>query len=166
MSCPVCRKDHGGACHKCPHEADVQAGKYRGREFNKSPCFGCRQSYLDPSNGFRTHVSAEHVAALKVQPPVYDADEPARAEPPAERLAGFLVAWCTLPPKTQRVVSMRLLHVCGHTKHTYKAIGRSLRIYPQEAESRLNRALRDLPVLREAFRLKIVKAVRRKGAAK
>lgn len=116
-----------------------------------------------PGHKFASHVSLDAGATARLPSPS-TADQYGMDDTAADRLSGFIVAWCALPPKTQRVVSMRLLHVCGHSRHTYVDIGKALRIFPQDAEARLNRALRDMPVLREAFALKEAKKLRRRTA--
>jgi hypothetical protein len=60
MSCPVCGKEHHALCHKCPHDAEVKAGKWFNVAFDKTPCFGCRMGQEDRNR----HVCGKEVVSF------------------------------------------------------------------------------------------------------
>lgn len=97
-----------GQCHKCPAQADVQAGKYGDKPFEKTPCFACRGvDYRQfPHRGCT-------VVSFDAAPPVetasrhdaQDADEDSQVKSAVMSYLGILIA---LPALDREIVVARL----------------------------------------------------------
>ena len=98
-------------CTKCPHAADVQAGKYADAQFSKVPCFACRFTGDIPSHKGKVIVSldSQDGAANEIaQADLVDRDTPLQ-ELPAGLLA-FFRTWLALPGPTRDAFAWRMLN--------------------------------------------------------
>lgn len=66
--CPQCGKQHFGHCHKCPHDAEVKAGKYTDMRADKVPCFTCRLPVETRVSGHGTLVPLDESFHETAQP--------------------------------------------------------------------------------------------------
>jgi hypothetical protein len=146
MTCPVCKKKHHSLCHKCPHSADVQAGKYTDRQWNKVPCSGCRLAELaveEPSHQGQTFVEFSAT----------DFDRPNETKPHYDPspLADFLREFILLSRREQIVVVCRYLHMIELEKWGYDRIGKRLSVSPQAAFAIHRRVARKISAIGVMF---------------
>ena len=153
-------------CHRCEHREAVEAGKYAGVVFEKTPCSKC--DLLEDSS---------RTMDVEVDRPVYvpghDEGEaqtyqmvlfPEEAEPEAETtlpvgVMGELVSrLLALPQELRDVVCWRFVGL------SYPRIARKQGITTAGAEARHDRAMRLFPELRKLFARKIAKRQMRNTA--
>jgi len=139
--CPTCGKNHHGLCHKCPHEAEVAAGKYSDREWSKVPCSACRLC-SDPSNHGASHVSIE----------ASDFDRPIEVESEqASQIADFLREFIGLSRREQIVVYCRFAHRAGVEKWPLRRVSARLKITTQAVFAIQRRVARRIPAIGAMF---------------
>ena len=120
-------------CHKCPHAADVAAGKFSDMEFSKTPCFGCRgEPELIRSVPLLPSDAARSTEA--------DADAPSVAR--RLTLSGvvvFLVKLMALDSELRDILLWRFLGL------SFEEIGARLGTTAVAAHLRLQTAIRRMP---------------------
>lgn len=146
MTCPVCRKNHFALCHKCPHHADVQAGKYSNREYSKTPCSGCQLSD-ELSHAGQTFVSVE---ATEFDKPISTSRSP-DVDERFNSFAMFLAEFLRMSRRDQIIVSCRFLHYAGHEKWPYNKIASRLKITFQAVHQAQKKIVRKIPAWKEVF---------------
>lgn len=148
-----------GQCHKCPAQADVAAGKYSDKPFEKTPCFACRKvDYRQFPHRGHTIVSFEatppdETAVFPESVVTEDADD-------VGRFVDFIREFMRLPSETRDIVGYRLLDLHGE-RYTYRMIARKMSVTVQAVESRHRAAIKKIPALGNLFREKTVKQSRR-----
>ena len=146
MSCPVCRKNHRGLCHVCPHQPDVQAGKYRDRVFCKTPCSGCRLSDAPPSGRYLSPYHFDESRHAAVSEPSIEISSDERSEF-LTKVGSFFTQWLTLSPQEQLVTAWRL----ANPDLPIMDFAKSRRIKPQNAHRSLRIARQKMPMLNRMF---------------
>ena len=82
MHCHTCRTtvraivEHNGECHRCPHSAEVTAGRYRNTPWMMTPCSACYMT--DDGNSSQPSDDIEwrgirHGKVVVVDPAIIDA---------------------------------------------------------------------------------------------
>ena len=150
-------------CHKCPHRADVEAGKYRQVPYEATPCAPCqprecslhtlavdtdRPVYLPGREGAECHVDV----------PFPEEAEAARALVPLHVLEELVCRLLSLPAELRDVVCWRFMGL------SYPQIAQSQGITAAGAEQRHVRAMRMFPELRTLFPAKTRRAKTRRRA--
>jgi len=139
--CPTCGKNHHGLCHKCPHEAEVAAGKYQDREWSKVPCSACHLC-AELSNHGASHVSIE----------ASDFDRPMEVEPAqASQIADFLREFIGLSRREQIVIYCRFAHRAGLEKWPLRVIARRFRISSQAVFAIQEKVCKQIPAIGAMF---------------
>ena len=98
-------------CHKCPHRAAVEAGKYADTPFERVPCFACRFTGDIPNHKGRSILSldAEGGAVNEIaQGELADRDTPLPELPTG--LLDFFTTWLELPSLARDSFAWRVLH--------------------------------------------------------
>jgi hypothetical protein len=147
-------------CHKCPHQKDVEAGKYKRVPFAKTPCAKCELEEVS----IRT-------MEVDLNRPVY---MPGGSLPGPEMPGESEVEEMKLPLRVMEEMVRRLLAlpeelrlvVCWRFSGvSYPEIGRRQGITSAGAEARHRRAMEMFPELKELFIAKTVQSKMRRLAA-
>ncbi len=149
-------------CHRCQYREDIDAGKYAGMPFQRTPCAKCelrevslRTMAVDPERPAYVvggEVGAESTCAMVPFPEEAEAGA-AEAKLPVDVMEELVARLLTLPQELRDVVCWRFMGL------EYKEIARKQRITTAGAEARHDRAMRLFPELRQLF---IVKTARQK----
>lgn len=145
MSCPVCKKNHHGLCHKCPHAVDVAAGRYSDRAWEKTPCSACKHAEDAPYN-------PSHQGQTFVELDATDFDRPVEAHTErASEMADFLREFMLLSRREQIIVQCRYLHITGIEDWRLCRIAKRLRITHQAVHAIQRRVERKIPAFAYMF---------------
>ncbi len=144
-------------CHRCKHQASIQAGKYMGVSWGRTPCARC--PVVADRTRFEALVSDGELdnGVLDDRPSVPDQVEPEVQEDLVARLVPLLSRFLSLDIKTRDVICLRVAGV------RYREIARRLRISVAAVEKRQQRAIRQWPELRELFAAKTARRSRYRG---
>ena len=144
-------------CHRCEHREAVEAGKYAGMPFEKTPCAKCelrevslRTMAVDPERpAYVVGGNAGVEPTCNMVPFPEEAEmEAADAKLPVDVLEELVARLLTLPQELRDVVCWRFMGM------EYKEIAKKQRITTAGAEARHDRAMRLFPELRQLFILK------------
>jgi len=151
-------------CHKCKHREDLEAGKFAGMPFRKTPCAKCelrevslRTIEVDPDRPvFLPGRDGISESSCEMVPFPEDGDAGDKKLPVSvmEELVARLL---TLPQELRDVVCWRFMG------KEYQEIARKQRITTAGAEARHRRAIRMFPELSELFILKTTRMKMRQG---
>lgn len=130
-------------CHKCPHHADVQAGKYARVPFKKTPCGSCT---LDESSQYTKEFDEKRGVAVNEAETKDDG-----GWLPVVVMLEFVKAIMALPQELRDVVCWRYLG------HKYRDIAAAQKTTMACAEARHRRAMELAPVLKALFPVKEAK---------
>ena len=162
-------------CHRCEHQADVKAGKFRGLPFEKTPCGRCElrdwSGYVlpfdeergaDPADGTVGRV-AESQPAPTLVAEMITVDVPFPEECtgddmmlPMSVMSEVVLRLLAMAPVARDVVCWRFVGL------SYRKIARMLGMTTAAVELKHKRALQEWPALRVVFSEKVTKQVRRK----
>jgi hypothetical protein len=143
-------------CHRCEHRAAIEAGKFRGVAFEKTPCGRC--SLVETSVWTRTVDEGFLAAATLVEDiPFDERGDGDGAVLPVAVLEETVALLMTLDPGVRDVVCWRYQGI------RYGEIAKRLGVTTAAVEKRHRAALRQWPVLKMLFLEKVAKNARRKN---
>lgn len=154
-------------CHKCPHRAAVESGKYADAPFEKTPCGTCElvedSTYTiqyDPerpadTGQYARTSGAKHPIPLKAEAEP-DPSAPTPAEIAINAMQEFVTTLLTLRPRTRDIVCWRFQGM------KYSEIADALGSTVAAVEVRHKRVLKALPILGELFPVTVAKRLHRK----
>lgn len=156
-------------CHKCEHREAIEAGKYAGVPYGRTPCSRCdlQEASLHTLAEDRERLTCApdedgpREPTCEMAPFAEEADDLDGKLLPVAVMTEFIGRLLKLPQEVRDVVCWRFMGV------TYPEIARIQGITTAGAEARHERALRLFPELRKLFSRKIAKQrLRRKAATK
>ena len=149
-------------CHKCPHAADIAAGKYANTDYEKTPCAPCKWTE-HASNKGKTLISLDAIDANDTEGTNYERGEmlaalnpkvmqsqPMEWDAKQEALAEVLRLLMALTHTRRNVVLWRL----QHPHRSIKIIAAELDISIQAAHEHIKTARRKHPELAAILSLK------------
>ena len=151
-------------CHRCQHREALEAGKYAGVPFRRTPCAKCelkevsiRTMEVDPDRPvFMPGREGLLESSCRVEPFPDEAEGEDKSMP--VRVMEELVArLLTLPTELRDVVCWRFAGM------EYQEIAKRQKITAAGAEARHRRAMRMFPELRELFIVKTARMKLRQG---
>ncbi len=153
------KKEVKTSCSNCPHQAEVQAGKYRDVKFADTPCGTC--DWKEASSTYTREYDDERITVQEAEkmgeycPAKDEAPEPELMLPSSilgEALKGFM----TLPELARDVVCRRF------NGEQYRSIAESKHLTVGAVENAHRRALQSWPHLRYLFPRKSSKVKHRR----
>ena len=145
-------------CTGCPHNADVQAGKYKELVWEKTPCARCE---LEEKAMFCIEYDEDRLTAAEEGKPVasqVEEQDDAELLLPVSILTEVVNGLLSLSPEQRDVVCMR------HAGMRYKEIAEKQGVTTAAAEVRHTRALKKWPALQAFFSGKSRKQTTRRRA--
>lgn len=139
-------------CHTCAYKAAVDAGMYKDRKWEDTPCASCEIA----TGGFAVEYNEEQ---LDEDTYMMKSEEGLKAHLPVEVMGQFVTGLLSLRPELRDVVSMRFSGL------KYEEIAEKQGVTMACVEKRHRRAMELWPALRGMFPEKVAKRKRRKIAA-
>ena len=155
-------------CHRCKHREDMEAGKFAGMPFRKTPCATCelkevsiRTMEVDPERPVfvpgRENDGTEPRRDVCELLTTAEEEDPGDKKLPLSVMEELVARLLTLPRELRDVVCWRFMG------KEYQEIAREQRITTAGAEARHRRAMRMFPELKELFILKTSRMKMRQG---
>lgn len=155
-------------CHRCKHREDLEAGKFAGMPFRKTPCAKCelrevslRTMEVDPDRP--VYVPGKECDGIRPRRdgcemvPFPEEGDAGDKKLPVSVMEELVARLLTLPQELRDVVCWRFMG------KEYQEIARKQRITTAGAEARHRRAMRMFPELKELFILKTSRMKMRQG---
>lgn len=141
-------------CHRCEHQADVAAGKYRNVPYRQTPCGRCQ--WRERSSEFTIAFDEGRAAAVPVAGEVPFPEEEPEDNLPVSVMTAALAMLMALRSGTRDALCQRYLGAL------YREIATMQGVTMAAIEIRHKRALERWPELRALFPVKVAKQARRK----
>jgi hypothetical protein len=149
-----------GECHKCPHRVDVEAGKFRGVAFEKTPCAACE---LVEKSAFTMEFDEDRAPEPGARCPAGGGED----NQGEERMGEDRVPISVMSEAVAELLSMpRMVRdiVCWrYAGMKYREIAMVFGVTAKAIERRQQRAMETWPALKALFVWKSAKQRRRGG---
>ena len=141
-------------CHRCPHRAAIDAGKYAGVAFERTPCAACE---LRENSDHTLEYDETRASAADPGGRTQEREEPML---PVAVMREIVVALLTMPNETRNAICWRYAGL------KYRDVGKVRNVTGAAVEMRHKRALERWPVLKALFPEKVAKQGRRRKAVR